>query len=56
MLSPDASIYLSMICGFLQILWGRELTVGCPVVVSPLPREWSCLYRRGQLRLSFLIS
>ena len=22
--------------------WGRELTVGCPVVVSPLPREWSC--------------
>jgi hypothetical protein len=24
-----------------KILWGRELTVGCPVVVSPLPREWS---------------
>src|SRR5260370_23339538 len=35
--------------------WGRELTVGCPVVVSPLPREWSCLYRRGQGGISFLI-
>src|SRR5579859_2057519 len=34
--------------------WGRELTVGCPVVVSPLPREWSCLYRRGQSGISFL--
>jgi hypothetical protein len=34
--------------------WGRELTVGCPVVVSPLPREWSCWYRRGQSGISFL--
>jgi len=25
---------------------GRRLLVGCPVVVSPLPREWSCSYRR----------
>src|SRR6266700_6069502 len=33
---------------------GRRLTVGCPVVVSPLPREWSCLYRRGQAPNSFL--
>ena len=24
----------------------RRPTVGCPVVVSLLPREWSCLYRR----------
>ena len=36
--------------------WGRELTVGCPVVVSPLPREWSCWYRRGQGGISFLES
>src|SRR6266403_3250543 len=36
------------------IFWGRELTVGCPVVVSPLPREWSCWYRRRQGGLSFL--
>src|SRR5260370_2239406 len=35
--------------------WGRELTVGCAVVVSPLPREWSCLYRRDQGGISFLI-
>jgi len=34
--------------------WGRVLTVGCPVVVSPLPREWSCLYRRGEGGISFL--
>src|SRR5579884_1205044 len=33
---------------------GRRLTVGCPVVVSPLPREWSCLYRRGHPQNSFL--
>src|SRR5438105_6107672 len=33
---------------------GRKLTVGCPVVVSPLPREWSCLYRRGEPPNSFL--
>src|SRR5712692_1144666 len=26
---------------------GGRLTVGCPVVVSPPPREWSCLYRRS---------
>src|SRR6266436_935154 len=31
-----------------EVVWGRWLTVGCPVVVSPLPREWSCLYRRGE--------
>jgi len=34
---------------------GRRLTVGCPVVVSPLPREWSCMYRRGQPPISFLM-
>jgi hypothetical protein len=33
---------------------GRELTVGCPVVVSPLPREWSCTLRRWQPSKSFL--
>jgi hypothetical protein len=33
---------------------GRRLTVGCPVVVSLLPREWSCLYRRGEPSNSFL--
>jgi hypothetical protein len=38
-----------------EVIWGRELTVGCPVVVSPLPREWSYLYRRGQPDFSFLI-
>ena len=36
-----------------RLKWGRELTVGCPVVVSPLPREWSCLYRRGHPPKSF---
>jgi hypothetical protein len=36
-----------------QVFWGRRLTVGCPVVVSPLPREWSCLYRRWQHQISF---
>src|SRR4029077_14921486 len=30
------------------------LTVGCPVVVSPLPREWSCLHRRRFPANSFL--
>src|SRR5208337_215408 len=28
-------------------LGGRKLLVGCPVVVSFLPREWSCWYRRS---------
>ena len=33
---------------------GRRLTVGCPVVVSLLPREWSYRYRRCQPQNSFL--
>jgi hypothetical protein len=33
---------------------GRKLLVGCPVVVSFLPREWSCLYRRRQATKCFL--
>src|SRR6266700_723087 len=33
---------------------GRRLTVGCPVVVSLLPREWSYWYRRFQPLNSFL--
>src|SRR5215831_18052227 len=37
----------------LKNIWDRGLTVGCPVVVSPLPREWSCLYRRGEAPKSF---
>src|SRR5208337_259972 len=28
-------------------LRGRKLLVGCPVVASFLPREWSCWYRRS---------
>jgi len=35
---------------------GRRLTVGCPVVVSLLPREWSYWYRRFQPQNSFLNS
>ena len=37
-----------------KVFRGRRLTVGCPVVVSPLPREWSYVYRRCQLEISFL--
>ena len=31
------------------------LTVGCPVVVSTLPREWSCFYRREQWAKGFFL-
>jgi len=34
---------------------GRKLLVGCPVVVSFLPREWSCPYRREFLPKCFLV-
>src|SRR5713226_8857007 len=43
------------ISGASGLFKGRRLTVGCPVVVSLLPREWYCLYRRGQPPISFLL-
>ena len=38
----------------MRLFRGRRLTVGCPVVVSLLPREWSYRYRRCQPQNSFL--
>ena len=38
----------------MRLFRGRRLTVGCPVVVSLLPREWSYCYRRCQPKNSFL--
>src|SRR5207244_13447996 len=55
--SPDSKFYINyVVSGDSGLFRGSRLTVGCPVVVSPLRCEWSCLYRRCEAPDSFLTS